>query len=149
MLYLQFHLARNWEDHKLPFKMRDTKANYLFKERRPPGEVQKIESIANDDPNFMFEWEKYMRLYKFDEIYLDNKLEELLAIFGRRQCKSCIEFNTGTELEEDPRKVRSYPLSPRGEELYAGIEGEFNLIDFQLQDNVYHDEIHHQPSTMF
>ena len=64
--------------------MRDTKANYLFKERRPPGEVQKIESIANDDPNFMFEWEKYMRLYKFDEIYLDNKLEELLAIFGRR-----------------------------------------------------------------
>lgn len=66
----------------------------------------------------MPEWDKYLQYYKFPEIFLDNKLEELLNIFGRRQCKSCFEFNTGTELEEDPRKVRSFPLSPRGEALY-------------------------------
>jgi len=59
----------------------------------------------------MPEWSKYLNRYKFNEIFLDNKLEELLNIFGRRQCKSCIEFNTGTELEEDPRKTRSFPLS--------------------------------------
>ena len=138
MLYLQTHVKRNWEDHKLPFKMKDTKANYLFKEYRYPKEVKRIEdylALENDLP----EWNKYRHLYNFKEIYLDNKLEELLCIFGRRQCKSCIEFNTGTELEEDPRKVRSYPLSPRGEELYHGMQGDFDLIDFQLQDNVYHE----------
>jgi len=32
----------------------------------------------------MPEWNKYMPYYKFNEIFLDNKLEELLNIFGRR-----------------------------------------------------------------
>ena len=64
-----------------------------------------------------------MHYYKFNEIFLDNKLEELLNIFGRRQCKSCIELPTGTEIEEDPRSVRSFPLSPKGEKLYQGMAG--------------------------
>jgi hypothetical protein len=59
-------------------------------------------------------------------------LEELLEVFGRRQCKSCIEFNTGTEKVEDDRKIKSWPLSPQAEKDYAGRAGEFNLIDFQL-----------------
>ena len=82
--------------------------------------------------NIMPEWEKYLPFYKFNEIFLDNKLEELLNIFGRRQCKSCIEFPTGWEKEEDPRRTNSWPLSPKAEENYLGRAGEFNLIDFQL-----------------
>lgn len=88
-----------------------------------------------------------MPFYKFNDIFLDNKLEELLNIFGRRQCKSCIEFSTGTDLVEDPRKVRSFPLSPRAEKLYRGEGGDFDIIDFQLLDNVYHEA--QEPTQMF
>jgi len=111
--------------------MKDTKANYLFKSKRYP-DFRNFEDFLKADQDFMPQWDKYMPYYQLPEIFLDNKLEELLNIFGRRQCKSCIEFPTGTELEEDPRKHRSFPLSPRGEALYQGMEGQFNLIDFQL-----------------
>ena len=80
-----------------------------------------------------------MDLYAFEEIFLDNKLEEMLNVFGRRLTKSCIDFNTGTEKEEDPRRVRSWPLSPRGEEYYSKLPNDFDLVDFQLEDNVYAD----------
>lgn len=145
MIFLQFHIKRNWEAHKLPLKMKDVKANYLFKKKNPPSTFKAEVNI--DDPDFMPEWNKYLPFYKFREIFLDNKLEELLNIFGRRQCKSCIEFNTGQELEEDPKRHRSFPLSPRGEALYAGMAGDFDIIDFQLQDNVYHEV--QAPTVMF
>jgi hypothetical protein len=123
--------------------MRDNKFNYLFKRARKPNDPKgtMMGDLAYDDGDaaLMPEWNKYMPYFKFNEIFLDNKLEELLSIFGRRQCKSCIEFSTGQELEEDPRKVRSWPLSPRAEELYQGIGAEFDIVDFQLEDNVYHD----------
>jgi len=110
--------------------MKDVKANFLFKHMKAP--IAHIENLgeAQGGDELMPEWNKYMHLYKFREVFLDNKLEELLNIFGRRQCKSCIDFNTGTEMVEDPRKVRSYPLSPRGEALYSGMAGDFDLIDF-------------------
>jgi hypothetical protein len=38
-------------------------------------------------------------------------------------------------------------LSPRGEALYLGMEGEFNLVDFQLANNVYHEA--QEPTVMF
>ena len=134
LIILQIMLLKNWEEYRLPFKMKDVKANYLFKRAKLAN--LKIEDWGGDD-ELMPEWNKYMHFYKFNEIFLDNKLEELLNIFGRRQCKSCIEFGTGQELEEDPRRTRSWPLSPRGELLYQGLAGDFDLIDFQLQDNVY------------
>jgi hypothetical protein len=133
LIILQIMLLKNWEAYRLPFKMKDVKANYLFKRA-------KLANLIQDwggEEDLMPEWNKYMHFYKFNEIFLDNKLEELLNIFGRRQCKSCIEFGTGQELEEDPRRTRSWPLSPRGELLYQGLAGDFDLIDFQLQDNVY------------
>lgn len=81
MLYLQFNIKKNWEDHKLPLKMKDIKANYLFKKKNPPTHFEnKID--FGDDNNA--EWNKYLPYYKFREIFLDNKLEELLNIFGRR-----------------------------------------------------------------
>ena len=108
--------------------MKDVKANYLFRKKNPPSQFKAVDMKLGDD--VLPEWNKYLPYYKFREIFLDNKLEELLNIFGRRQCKSCIEFNTGQELEEDPKRTRSYPLSPRGEAIYAGMAGDFNLIDF-------------------
>ena len=50
-------------------------------------------------------------------------------------------------LWEDPRRCRSFPLSPKGELLYQGMAGDFNLIDFQLEDNVYHEV--EAPTEMF
>lgn len=129
MVGLQIYFYQHWEEHRLPFKMKDTKANYLFKAKKAPNLANKNQGKTDDD-ELMPEWSKYMHLYKFNEIFLDNKLEELLNIFGRRQCKSCIEFNTGQELEEDPRKVKSWPLSPKGEVEYQGMAGDFDLIDF-------------------
>jgi hypothetical protein len=129
MMGLQCYVWKTWEAQKLPFKMRDTKANYLFKPLRYPDELAEYQ-LLKQDKGFMPDWDRYLPHYLLPEIFLDNKLEELLNIFGRRQCKSCIEFATGTELEADPRRHRSFPLSPRGEALYRGMEHEFNLVDF-------------------
>lgn len=82
MMYLQQNILRNWEDHKLPFKMKDQKANFLFKQMRAPNDVVNLD-LENEEERFPL-WDKYAALYKFPEIYLDNKLEELLNIFGRR-----------------------------------------------------------------
>lgn len=41
------------------------------------------------------------------------KLNELAQLYDPRVARSCIDFNTGTEKEEDPREVRSFPTSPR------------------------------------
>jgi len=86
MMYLQTHILKNWEDHKLPFKMKDTKSNYLFKQLRLPSDLIALNEYLNlnVDDDYMPEWNKYLPYYKLNEIYLDNKLEELLNIFGRR-----------------------------------------------------------------
>lgn len=129
MMALQAYIKKTWEAQKLPFKMRDAKANYLFKPLRYPEDLAEYE-LLRQDKGFMPDWDRYLPHYMLPEIFLDNKLEELLNIFGRRQCKSCIEFATGTELLDDPPRRRSFPLSPRGEALYRGMEHEFNLVDF-------------------
>jgi hypothetical protein len=41
------------------------------------------------------------------------KLNELSRLYDPRVARSCVEFNTGTDKEEDPREVRSFPTSPR------------------------------------
>jgi hypothetical protein len=41
------------------------------------------------------------------------KLNELSRLYDPRVARSCIDFNTGTDKEEDPREVRSFPTSPR------------------------------------
>ena len=92
----------------------------------------------------MGEVSSFLQVY---EIFLDNKLEELLNIFGRRQCKSCVDFPTGWEKEEDLRRTNSWPLTRVAEENYLRRGDEFNLIDFQLQNNVYADTA--EPTIMF
>jgi hypothetical protein len=160
MIGLQIYLLRTWEEQQLPFKMRDTKHNYLFKNLRFPDEEEReiLEGLEDEDP-FIADWNKWLPFYNMPEIFLDNKLEELLNVFGKRQCKSCTDFPTKklpdgcTDDSEDERHMlkrrRSFPLSPKAAELYQGMEGEFNLIDFQLQNNVYHDAHEAAPSNMF
>ena len=129
VMFCQWNIWRHWDEYRLDIKMKDTKANYLFISPKVPNQLQ-LDKRDADGAELMPEWNKYMHFYKFRDIFLDNKLEELLNIFGRRQCKSCCEFDTGTVLVEDPRRTRSYPLSPRGEVLYQGMAGDFDLIDF-------------------
>jgi hypothetical protein len=138
VMFCQWNIWRHWDEYRLDMKMKDNKANYLFISPKAPNQLQ-LDKRDADGAELMPEWNKYMHFYKFRDIFLDNKLEELLNIFGRRQCKSCCDFDTGTKPEPDPRKIRSWPLSPRGEAEYQGMAGDFDLIDFQLADNVYHE----------
>lgn len=61
-----------------------------------------------------------------DNTFKNNKLEELLELFGDRKCKSCPEF--GNPLTKDPRKTKSWPLSPDGLKEYDG-DYKFNEND--------------------
>ena len=50
------------------------------------------------------------------DLFLNNKLDELLEQFGNRKCKSMIAFEN--EKEEDPRYIKTHPMSPRGNNEY-------------------------------
>jgi hypothetical protein len=51
-----------------------------------------------------------------------------------RIAESCIEFNTGTEMEKDPRQTKSFPNSPTG---YKDFNG-FDFRNFgETNDNCY------------
>lgn len=39
MVLLQLYILRNWEEYRLPFKMKDNKANYLFKKKHLPNQA--------------------------------------------------------------------------------------------------------------
>lgn len=66
------------------------------------------------------------------DLFLNNKLDELLEQFGNRKCKSMIGLDN--ELEEDEREIRSYPLTPKTKKLY---EGPFIFDYLPREDNVY------------
>jgi hypothetical protein len=73
-------------------------------------------------------------------MFLNNKLDELLVQFGDRRCASCIEFYTGWEKTDDPRKVLTWPLTPEHLKEYDA-DFKFTKEDmFGMQeDNVYFD----------
>jgi len=63
------------------------------------------------------------------DLFLNNKLDELLDQFGDRRCKSMIELGTGWDKEEDPRRIITIPMSPTLlEERYDG-DYHFTLND--------------------
>ena len=74
------------------------------------------------------------------DMFLNNKLDDLLEMFGDRKCKSMIELGTGWEKEVDPRQVITWPLSPNKKAEYDG-EYHFNKDDMigGYDDNVYAD----------
>lgn len=46
------------------------------------------------------------------QLFLNNKLDELLNAFGDRKCKSMLDLGTGWQLEDDPRLAVTWPCSP-------------------------------------
>ena len=79
----------------------------------------------------------------FDTTPLQLKLTQLEKRFDLRNAESCCNFKTGTELEDDPREVLSFPTSPVG---YKDFEG----VDFKIfpktEDNCY-AEVKPRPVT--
>ena len=76
-------------------------------------------------------------------MFLNNKLDELLDLFGDRRCKSMIELGTGWDKEEDPRRTITIPMSPTLLlEKYNG-EYHFDLNDMYggQDDNCYAEAI--------
>lgn len=72
------------------------------------------------------------------DMFLNNKLDDLLNMFGDRRCKSMIELGTGWDKEDDPRLCITWPLSPRHKEEYDG-DYKFTKDDMigGFEDNVY------------
>jgi hypothetical protein len=71
--------------------------------------------------------------------FKDNKLSDLLQMFGGRRCKSMTELATGWPNEDDPRHVKTWPVSVTlFEELELAGFKKFTAEDsYALQDNCY------------
>ena len=46
------------------------------------------------------------------QLFLNNKLDELIHSFGDRRCRSACDLQTGWDLENDPQLRVTYPVSP-------------------------------------
>jgi len=67
----------------------------------------------------------------FKQTKFQLQLNELEKEYNPRIAQSCIEFNTGTDKQEDEREVRSFPPSPK---MYADFKG-IDVHNFGLQVN--------------
>ncbi len=47
------------------------------------------------------------------DMFLNNDLDDILKRFGERKCESMREFDN--DKEEDPRKTKSVPASPKSD----------------------------------
>jgi hypothetical protein len=79
------------------------------------------------------------------DIFLNNKLDELLNEFGDRKCKSMINLSTGWPKEEDPREIVTWPLTPSQKAEYD-YEIKFTKDDaYGKQDNCYFESVTKHP----
>lgn len=152
---------------------------YMIKRSLEYTEVKKdkvkLDGIDSDDSleeyrNPKFKWDKgkmtERRLLMDDllkhvkhnrALFLNNKLDELLTQFGDRKCKSMLDLGTGWNLEDDPRMVITWPVSPmlredyaemgeivftkddaygaQGNNVYADVKSKFMGMDFGTQDD--------------
>jgi hypothetical protein len=91
------------------------------------------------------------------QLFLNNKLDELLSAFGDRKCNSMMDLGTGWALEDDPRMVVTWPISPmliedyedmgdikfskedaygvQGNNVYADAKSKFMGMDFGTQND--------------
>lgn len=80
-------------------------------------------------------------------LFLNNKLDELLDLFGDRRCKSMIELGTGWDKEEDPRRIITIPMSPTL--LLEKYDGEYHFGPNDMyggqDDNCYAEVIIKDP----
>lgn len=76
--------------------------------------------------------------------FKDNKLSDLLMMFGGRRCKSMTELATGWPEEEDPRHIKTWPISRDiVEQMELNGVKKFTAEDsYALQDNCYAEGVH-------
>jgi hypothetical protein len=117
--------------------------------------MNKNEDSSSDDGN---DWDKKFDKKKMEDrrlmmgnllkqvkhnkqLFLNNKLDELLTQFGNRRCKSMMDLATGWDLEMDPRLAVTWPISPQLREDYADMDLKFTKEDaYGAQgNNVYAD----------
>ena len=73
-------------------------------------------------------------------LFLNNKLDELLNVFGDRKCKSTMDGPTGWQLVDDPQERYTWPISPAmGDEL-AQMGVKFRPADAYNENNVFADK---------
>lgn len=63
------------------------------------------------------------------QLFLNNKLDELIHSFGDRKCRSANDMGTGWELEDDPQLRITVPVSPRCREDYLEEDFKFKPED--------------------
>ena len=72
------------------------------------------------------------------DMFLNNRLDDLLQRFGDRKCKSMIELGTGWDKVDDPRNLVTWPLAPGERE---ELEGNYRFTARDMigehHDNVY------------
>ena len=81
------------------------------------------------------------------DMFLNNRLDYLLAEFGDRRCKSMIELGTGWDKEEDPRRCITWPLSPMK---IAEYDGEYRFTRDDMiggEDNCYAEAVQKDPGN--
>lgn len=54
--------------------------------------------------------DRLLKKQKFSSTFVDRKFDELIKMFGGRYCKS--DVVVGNPKEEDPRRVRTWIMSP-------------------------------------
>lgn len=74
--------------------------------------------------------------------FLNNKLDELLGMFGDRRCLSMMDNQFGEEKEKDNRELLSWPMSPTSKsKKFRRMDFQFTEADVErflaLQDNCY------------
>ena len=75
--------------------------------------------------------------------FKDNKLSDLLKMFGGRRFKSMNEIATGWPQEDDPRHVHTWPISRTEEDEMKPNLKKFTPEDsYALQDNCYAEGVH-------
>ena len=63
------------------------------------------------------------------DMFLNNKLDYLLNQFGNRKCKSMPNLISDEPMEDDPRTLISWPLSPNQIEHFKDQEFHFTKND--------------------
>lgn len=53
------------------------------------------------------------------QLFLNNKLDELIHAFGDRRCSSMADLRSGWTLEPDPQERITWPVSPQLREDYS------------------------------
>ena len=66
--------------------------------------------------------------------FKDRKIADLLEWFGKRHCQSHLDFERDYDIESDPRKTITWPVSPTEfEDLLQRIDNGFH---FTLKDRM-------------